>query len=120
MSLSDFFINKAISSGFLKSRIQALARTVAMAGGTYLVQHGLANQEISTALVGAVVGVVAMYLQDLDVKIVDGKIKVALNTQPSQTTPVYDVNDVPPTDPIIPVTVKELPPISNSGKSGHN
>lgn len=116
MSFSDYFINKAISSGFLKSRIQALARTVAMAGGTYLVQHGLANQEISTALVGAVVGLVAMYLQDLDVKVVDGKIKIALNTQP----PRIPVDPTSQTDPVIPVTVKELPPISNSGKSGRD
>lgn len=116
MSLYDIILNRAINSGFLKSRIQALARTVAMAGGTYLVQHGLANQEISTALVGAIVGLVAMYLQDLDVKVVDGKIKVALNTQSPQTP----VDSTGQTDPIIPVTVKELPPVSNSGKSGHN
>lgn len=114
-SITDYVLNKAVSSGFLKSRIQALARTVAMAGGTYLVQHGLANQEISTAVVGAVVGIVAMYLQDLDVKIVDGKIKVALNTQPTQPP----VDSTGQTDPIIPVTVKELPPVNN-GKSGRD
>lgn len=82
MSILDYVINKSISSGFVKSRIQAWARVGATAGAAYLVQHGLANQEISQALVGSVVGLVALYLQDLDVKVVDGKIKIALNTPP--------------------------------------
>jgi len=87
MSFTDYFINKAIDSGFLKSRIQAAVRALAMAGGSYLVQHGLANQEISQAVVGAVVGLVALYLQDLDVKVVDGKIKIALKTNPPDSIP---------------------------------
>lgn len=107
MSLLDLVLNQAIDSGFLKSRIQALARALAVAGGTYLVQHGLATQDISNALVGAVVGLVALYLQDLDVRVVDGKIRVALST-PSKSV-----------DPVIPVTVETLPPV-NDGKNGRN
>ena len=99
MSFSDLLINKAIGSGFLKSRIQALVRALAVSGGTYLVQHGLANQEISTALVGLVVGVVGLYLQDLDVKVVNGKIQVALSQGSTQSL-----------EPV-PVEVKPLPPV---------
>lgn len=80
MSILDFFINKAISSGFLKSRIQAGARLALTAGATYLVTKGLADQSVANTIVGSGMAVIAAYLQDLDVKIVDGKIKVALLT----------------------------------------
>lgn len=86
-TFTDFLINKSINSGFVKSRIQAWARVGAIALASYLVTHHVANQAIASDIVGSIVGLVALYLQDLDVKVVDGKIKVALNTNPPDSTP---------------------------------
>lgn len=110
-NLTDWLINKSINSGFLKSRVQAGARALAMAGASYLVQHGLANQEISQALVGAVVGLVALYLQDLDVKVVDGKLKIALNTNPPDSTP---------SGPLSPDAEKAETAVLNSAEANKN
>lgn len=82
MSILDYVLNKAVSSGFLKSRIQAGARALALGGAGWLVQHGLATNSTSQVIVASIMAIVAVYLQDLDVKIVDGKIKIALNETP--------------------------------------
>jgi hypothetical protein len=107
MSIQEYLINKLITSGFLKSRILAWTRIGAAALGTYLVTKGVANYDIANTVSGAVVSIVSLYLQDLDVKVVDGKIKIALKTDPASIPP--DVTYIPPNN--TPVEIHVLPPI---------
>ena len=94
--IQDFLFNQIIKSDYVKAFILANARHVATAAGTYLVIHGLANQSIADQLLGLTISIVSFYLANLDVKLVDGKIKVALNT-PVPTTPV-EVKELPPVE----------------------
>lgn len=69
-----------------------------MALSTWLVTKGMADQSIADFIYGSIVGLVTMYLQDLDIKVVDGKIRIALHTNPpvsAKTTPV-EVHELPP------------------------
>src|ERR1700744_3956238 len=97
-SIINFFVTKIWKSEYFHSWVLAQARHVATAAGTALVMHGLANKEMSEDIVGFVVASASFYLANLDVKVVDGKIKVALMTEP-------------PTAPVIPVEVEPLEPL---------
>lgn len=97
-SVINWLIVKTWKSDYFKSWVLAQARHVATALGTALVLHGFANKEMSEDIVGFIVAAASFYLAALDVKVVDGKIRVALNT-------------MPPTAPVIPVTVEPLPDV---------
>lgn len=101
-----------LNSGFLKARILAWVRIGAASFGTYLITKGLADQSIADAISGAIVNIVTLYLQDLDVKVVDGKIKIALHTEPPRVTPVDPNSDVTgATIKTVKVEAHELPPV---------
>lgn len=93
--LYNYLINKTLKSDYFKAWVLAQARHLGTVLGTYLVLHGYGNNEMAQEILGFVLAAANFYLAALDVKLVDGKIKVALNT------PV----------PVTPVEVKELPPV---------
>jgi hypothetical protein len=99
-NLYNYLLTKTLKSDYFKAWVLAQARHAVTAGGTYLVIHGLANNEMVNEALGFVLTAASFYLASLDVKLVDGKIKVALNTVP----PVV-------TDPVVPVEVHVLPPV---------
>lgn len=99
-SLYNYLLTKTLKSDYFKAWVLAQARHAVTAGGTYLVIHGYANNEMINEFLGFVVTAASFYLASVDVKVVDGKIKVALNTVP----PVV-------TDPVIPIEVHVLPEI---------
>jgi len=99
-NLYNYLLTKTLKSDYFKAWILAQARHAVTAGGTYLVIHGYANNEMVNELLGFVLAAASFYLAAVDVKLVDGKIKVALNTIPPTVT-----------DPVTPVEVHELPPI---------
>lgn len=82
-NLENWLINKTLKSGFIQSRILAWTRAGALAFATYLVKEGFADDNIAAKIVGFAVAVVTLYLQDLDVKIVNGKLKIAFASMPS-------------------------------------
>lgn len=98
MSILDGLLNKFIKSDYVKAQVLAQARHIATGFGVWLVTKGLADHAMSEDLVGFVMAATSFYLANLDVKVVDGKIKVALETPP-------------PSAPVTPVTVQPLPPI---------
>ena len=102
-SLINFFVTKTWKSEYFKSWVLAQARHAATAAGTALVMHGLADKGMAECIVGLVTAAASFYLANLDVKVVDGKIKVALMTEP-------------PTVQTIPVETKELPPVVEKNK----
>ena len=97
--ITDWLYNKLIKSGFLQARVLAWARAGAFAFTGYLVTKGLATQDIADFAASSIVGLVTLYLQDLDIKVVDGKIKIALMTEP------------PVSAPLTPIETRELPPV---------
>lgn len=97
--ITDWLYNKLIKSGFIQARILAWTRILAAALSAWLVQKGATDQNIADFISGSIVGIVTLYLQDLDIKVVDGKIKIALNTEP------------PVSAPVTPVETHELPTI---------
>lgn len=99
-SLYNYLINKTLKSEYFKAWVLAQVRHMITAGGTYLVVHGLASNDMVQDLLGFAITSASFYLAALDVKLVDGKIKVALNTVP----PIV-------TDPVVPVEVHVLPDI---------
>lgn len=99
-NLYNYLLTKTLKSDYFKAWVLAQARHAVTAGGTYLVIHGYANNEMMNEALGFVLTAASFYLASLDVKLVDGKIKVALETVP----PVV-------TDPVVPVEVHVLPDI---------
>lgn len=83
MPFLDTILNKLIKSEFVKARVLAAVRHGATALGVWLVSKGLADNSMSADIVGFAVAAASFYLADLDVKVVDGKIKVAFLTEPS-------------------------------------
>lgn len=87
----DWLYTKLINSGFLKARLMAWARLGSIAVSSYLVTHGLATDGTAELISGAILSIVTAYLQDLDIKVVDGKIKIALHTPaPGQSALVVE------------------------------
>lgn len=92
MGFLDSLFSKIIKSEFIRARILAFVRTLSAGLGAWLVSKGLADQSMTDALTGLIVGATSFYLADLDVHIVDGKIKVALLTPtPEQINPQLGV-----------------------------
>jgi hypothetical protein len=90
-SLYNFLLSKTLKSDYFKAWILAQARHAGTALGTWLVFHGLANNEMAQDITGFLITASMFYLANLDVKVVDGKIKVALETIP----PTVAIKDTP-------------------------
>jgi hypothetical protein len=99
-------IDKVIKSPNFKARILAAVRHGITSAGAGLVTAGYANSSIIDAAAGLAVMAVSFYLSQLDVTLVDGKIKVALHSEPPQP-------ETSRTAPIIPVEVIDLPPLED-------
>lgn len=100
-SLYVYLIQKTIKSDYFKAWVLAQVRHVITVAGTAAIAKGFADQSILEGFLGLATTTVSFYLAAVDVKQVDGKITVALNTAPPEYTP-------PNTDKVI---VRELPPI---------
>lgn len=86
-SLYNFVINNTLKSEMFKAFVLANVRHVITGGGVWLVQNGYATNSMVEQAMGLALTIASFYLANLDVKLVDGKIKVALNT-PAPTVPV--------------------------------
>lgn len=75
-----------IKSDFVKAQILAFARHAVTAVGAGLVAHGYANGAMVESASGFIAVAISFYLSQLDVKGVDTKIKVALNTPTVEPT----------------------------------
>lgn len=102
-NLYIFIINKTIKSDYFKAWVLAQVRHIVTAVGTALVAKGLADNAIVEQVLGTATMIASFYLANLDVKGVDGKIKIALATAPEEY--------VPPVSVTAKVETSELPPI---------
>lgn len=99
-SLYVYLIQKTIKSDYFKAWVLAQVRHVITAVGAAAVAKGLADQSMVEGFIGFTTSAVGFYLAAVDVKQVDGKITVALNTPPEYTPPNTDkviVRELPPT-----------------------
>lgn len=80
----DSILSWFIKTDFVKAQILAVVRHIVTAIGVALVTHGLANDSMIQDLLGLATTAVSFYLSQLDVKSVDKKIAVALNTPSPQ------------------------------------
>lgn len=91
----DSLLSWFIKSDFVKAQILAQTRHIVTALGAAAVAHGYADHSMVEAMMGFCTSAVGFYLANLDVKSVDGKIKVALNTPaeqiPADPSPQPDV-----------------------------
>lgn len=88
-SIINFIITKTWKSDYFRSWVLAQARVLAATATGGLALHGYITNDIQQQIIGIVASLVVYYLQNLDVRLVDGKIKIALNTPvPGQTTQV--------------------------------
>lgn len=82
----DWLFSQFIKSDFVRAQVLAVVRHLLTALGVALVSHGLADHGMAEDLVGLGVAAASFYLSNLDVKNVDKKITIALNTpSPIQT-----------------------------------
>lgn len=82
--------NVLIKSDYVRAQILAFVRHLVTAAGVSLIAKGYADDSLVQAAAGLATGAVGFWLASLDVKKVDEKITVALNTPPpvlSQPTP---------------------------------
>jgi hypothetical protein len=96
-NIINWIIVKTWKSDYFKAWVLAQARHAGTVAGTTLILHGLADKGMAEQISGFVVTAAMFYLANLDVRLVDGKIKIALLSTP--------------TDPVIPVEIKPLEPI---------
>lgn len=91
----NWLIAKTINSDYFKSWALAQLRGYIATGGGALVAYGFLDNNTQAKVTGALIALAVYYLQHIDVKVVDGKIKIALLTAV----------------PVVPVTVEPLPDI---------
>lgn len=103
--LFTYVLEKTIKSGYFKAWILAQARHLVTAAGAAAVAKGYADASMVEGAMGFVMTACGFYLAALDVKVVDGKIKIALHTEPPE------VPYVPPVSVSAKVETDELPPI---------
>lgn len=100
-NLLPYIINKTIKSAYFKAWVLAQARHIVTALGAAAVAKGYADSSMVEGAMGFVMTAVGFYLAALDVKIVDGKIKIALHSEPPTTPQVH--TDYIETSPLPPL-----------------
>lgn len=95
-NLYVYLINKTIKSPYFKSWVLAQVRHIITAAGATAIAKGYADQSMIEGILGFATTAAGFYLANLDVKSVDGKIKIALGTEP-------------PSDDLTGNTVKTIP-----------
>lgn len=106
---------RLIKSEYVRSWILAQVRHVMTALGTALVMHGLADKGLSEQLTGFVLAAVSFYLANLDVRVVDGKIRLALETPPPGQQVLEETQ--PNTETSQPEGVKQISDSQDSNSS---
>lgn len=87
MSIKDVLMSRLVpkataylKSDYFKAQLLAFTRHVVTAAGSGLVVHGYATDGMVQLSVGLAVATVSFFWSQLDVKWVDGKIQIALQT----------------------------------------
>jgi hypothetical protein len=87
VSSMDSLLSWFIKSDFVRAQVLAIVRHLVTIAGTAAVAHGLADQSMVEGALGLATTAVSFYLANLDVKGVDKKMTVALNTPVINPTP---------------------------------
>ncbi len=106
----NFIIDKTWKSEYFRAAVLAQVRGWAATAAGAMAVHGYISNDIAQQIIGVAAALAVYYLQNLDVKLVDGKIKFALHTYP----PVTDLTGN--TIKTVTIETKELPDITPLGK----
>lgn len=85
-NLLPYVLEKTLKSEYFKAQVLAQARHWLTGIGTIAIAKGYADSGMMESVIGLVMISISFWLAHLDVKRVDGKIRVALETPPSDKT----------------------------------